>query len=40
MKTGDNVNLLPYILLMTLALILGILAVFSRRRDRKDGDEA
>ena len=39
-KTGDTFGLMKGLLLMTLALVLGILAFVSRKIDRRDGDEA
>lgn len=39
-RTGDTFDLLKYIVIMTLALLVGILAFISWRKDRKDGDEA
>ena len=39
-KTGDASDLLKYILMMTAALLIGLLAIISLRKDRKDGDEA
>ena len=39
-KTGDSFDLLKYILLMTAALIIGLIALFSWRKDRKDGEKA
>ena len=38
--TGDPFNLLKYILIMTAALILGVIAVVSWRKERKDGEKA
>ena len=39
-RTGDSSDLLKYLMMMTAALLIGILAFISRRKDRKDGDEA
>ena len=39
-RTGDPFDLVKGMLIMVLALIIGLLAFFSRRKDRKDGDEA
>ncbi|MBQ9708337.1 MAG: hypothetical protein IJV66_04035 [Firmicutes bacterium] len=38
--TGDPVNIIKWVALMTAALIIGLLAFFSWRKERKDGDEA
>ncbi len=39
-RTGDSMDLLKYIVIMTLAVLVGVLAFISWRKDRKDGDEA
>lgn len=39
-KTGDPFDLIPGLLLMTAALIIGMLAFIAWRRERKDGDQA
>ena len=39
-RTGDPFDLMKGLLIMSLALIVGLLALLSRRKDRKDGDEA
>ena len=39
-RTGDTTSFLKYILMMTAAVLVGILAFLSWRKDRKDGDEA
>ena len=39
-KTGDPVDLIKGLLIMTLALIIGLLAYLNWRRERKDGGEA
>ena len=39
-RTGDTTNLLWPMLLMTAALLTAILTLLSRRKDRKEGDEA
>ena len=39
-KTGDPSDLLKYILMMTVAVLIALLAFVSWRRDRKDGEEA
>ena len=38
-RTGDSSDLLKYILMMTAALLIGLLAFISWRKDRKDGEE-
>ena len=39
-RTGDPFDLMKGLLVMILALIIGLLAILGRRKDRKDGDEA
>lgn len=39
-KTGDSSDLLKYIVMMTAALLLGLLAFFSWRKDRKEDEKA
>ena len=39
-KTGDSFDIMKYVLLMTAALIIGIIAVIGWRRERKDGEQA
>ena len=40
-KTGDTMDLLKFIALMSAALLVAILAILSWRKDRReDGDEA
>ncbi len=39
-KTGDTMNLMWPMLLMTAALLTAILTLLSRKKDRKEGDEA
>jgi len=39
-RTGDTTSLLKYILMMTAAVLVGLLAFISWRKDRKEGEKA
>ena len=39
-RTGDPLDLMEGLLVMSLAFMIGLVALLSRRKDRKDGDEA